>query len=98
MAATADNLPTLVRRLPSDAVWQVIDIGRTNLELTAIGPALGGNARAGLGDTLRIGRGRLADGSTPLVQRTVRLTEALGRRDARPQDAEKALQLGPAPH
>ena len=34
----------MVRRLPAGAVWQVIAIGRANLELTAIGLALGGNA------------------------------------------------------
>lgn len=45
MAATPDNLLTMVRRLPDDAVWQVIAIGRHNLELTAIGLAVGGNAR-----------------------------------------------------
>lgn len=98
MAATADNLLTVVSRLPSDAVWQVIAIRRANLELAAMGLALGGNARSGLEDTVHISRGRLADGNTPLVERAVRLTQALGRTVARPQDAEKALQLGPGPH
>jgi 3-keto-5-aminohexanoate cleavage enzyme len=79
MAATAANLVSLVGRLPTDAVWQVIAIGRTNLELTAIGLAMGGNARAGLEDTLHIGKGRLAAGNLPLVQRAIRLAEALGR-------------------
>ena len=51
MAATADNLLTMVRRLPPGAIWQVIAIGRANLELTAMGLALGGNARTGLEDT-----------------------------------------------
>ena len=51
MAATADNLLTMVRRLPPEAIWQVIAIGRANLELTAMGLALGGNARTGMEDT-----------------------------------------------
>src|ERR1700737_457404 len=45
MAAPADNLIAMVRRLPAECVWQVIAIGRANRELTAIGLALGGNAR-----------------------------------------------------
>ncbi|WVH84341.1 3-keto-5-aminohexanoate cleavage protein [Lentzea sp. DG1S-22] len=73
MAATADNLLTMVRRLPADAIWQVIAIGRSTFELTAIGLALGGNARAGLEDTLHLRRGVLADGNLPLVERTVAL-------------------------
>src|ERR1035441_2569191 len=43
MAATADNLLGMVRRLPEDCVWQVIAIGRPNLELTAVALALGGD-------------------------------------------------------
>ncbi|MGW5519966.1 3-keto-5-aminohexanoate cleavage protein [Nocardia africana] len=77
MAATADNLLTLVRRLPADAVWQVIAIGRRNLELTAIGLALGGNARAGLEDTLHLRKGELSPGSQPLVARAVALARDL---------------------
>jgi len=78
MAATAENLLTLVRRLPEKAVWQVIPIGRMNAQLTAVGLALGGNARAGLEDTLHISKGVLSDGSEPLVARAVRLTHDIG--------------------
>lgn len=78
MAATPDNLLTLVRRLPPGAVWQVIAIGRANLQLTAMGLALGGNARAGLEDTLHLGKGQLSEGSTPLVERAARLATDLG--------------------
>ncbi|SER35462.1 Uncharacterized conserved protein, DUF849 family [Lentzea xinjiangensis] len=92
MAATADNLLMMVRRLPADAIWQVIAIGRSNLELTAIGLALGGNARAGLEDTLHLRRGVLADGNLPLVERTVALARDL---DLTIADArEFAAELG----
>ncbi|MFC4942629.1 3-keto-5-aminohexanoate cleavage protein [Pseudonocardia sp. GCM10023141] len=77
MAATPENLLAMVRRLPENAVWQVIAIGRRNLELTAIGLALGGNARAGLEDTLYVRKGELSPGSLPLVERTVGLAGAL---------------------
>ncbi|WP_225729233.1 MULTISPECIES: 3-keto-5-aminohexanoate cleavage protein [unclassified Nocardia] len=77
MAATPDNLLTLVRRLPDNAIWQVIAIGRRNLELTAIGLALGGNARAGLEDALYLRKGELSPGNQPLVERTVALARSL---------------------
>lgn len=93
MAATAENLMTMVRRLPEDAVWQVIAIGRSNLELTAIGLALGGNCRAGLEDTLYLRKGELAEGSTPLVSRAAALAQALDLEIADVTAARRQLHL-----
>ncbi|MFD2416468.1 BKACE family enzyme [Amycolatopsis pigmentata] len=93
MAATADNLLTMVRRLPAGSVWQVIAIGRANLQLTAIGLALGGNARAGLEDTLHIAKGEQAAGNQPLVQRAVDLVRSVGRTLATVEQAEHSLRL-----
>lgn len=90
MAATAQNLMTMVDRLPEGAVWQVIAIGRANLQLTAVGLALGGNARAGLEDTLYLRKGELARGNTPLVRRAANLARALDRPVA---DADEAAAL-----
>jgi uncharacterized protein (DUF849 family) len=77
MAATADNLMMMVRRLPPGCIWQIIAIGKANLELTAIALALGGNARAGLEDTLYLSKGVLADNHA-LVDRTVGVARSLG--------------------
>jgi 3-keto-5-aminohexanoate cleavage enzyme len=93
MAATADNLVTMVRRLPADCVWQVIAIGRANLQLTAIGLALGGNARAGLEDTLYLRKGEQSPGNLPLVQRTVNLAAALDRPAASVDETAALLRL-----
>jgi 3-keto-5-aminohexanoate cleavage enzyme len=95
MAATPENLVATVRRLPADAVWQVIAIGKSNLELTAIGLAMGGNARAGLEDTLYLHRGRLAD-NHDLVERTVALARDLNREPLSPDQTAQKLQLAPA--
>lgn len=92
MAATPENLLTMVNRLPQDAIWQVIAIGRENLRLTAMALALGGNARAGLEDTLYLRRGELSKGSTPLVERAVQLISDLDLSLATVKDA--AHQLG----
>lgn len=93
MAATAENLMTMVRRLPEGAAWQVIAIGRSNLELTAIGLALGGNCRAGLEDTLYLRKGELAPGSAPLVARAVALARDLDLEIADVDAARRQLQL-----
>lgn len=91
-AATPDNLITLVRRLPPGAIWQVIAIGKANLELTAIALALGGNARAGLEDCLFIRKGVLAQ-NLALVERTAALARALDLQIADVAETEKRLAL-----
>ena len=92
MAATPDNLMMMVRRLPPQSIWQIIAIGRSNLELTAIGLALGGNARAGLEDTLYLSKGVLAD-NRRLVSRAVGLAGSLGLRVADVEATELRLAL-----
>lgn len=92
-AATADNLTTMVKRLPDKCVWQIIAIGRNNLPLTAMGLALGGNARAGLEDTLYLRKGELSPGNTPLVRRTVELARALDLSVASVDETEQLLNL-----
>lgn len=91
-AATPDNLIHLVRRLPAGAIWQVIAIGKANLELTAIALALGGNARAGLEDCLFLRKGVLAQ-NLALVERTAALARALDLQIADVAETEKRLAL-----
>lgn len=93
MAATAANLITMVQRLPQDCVWQVIAIGRANLELTAMGLAMGGNARAGLEDSLYLRKGELSHGNLPLVERAVELAKVLDRPIATPEMTAERLRL-----
>ncbi|MBB4689648.1 BKACE family enzyme [Amycolatopsis jiangsuensis] len=93
MAATPDNLVTMVRRLPEGSRWQVIAIGRANLTLTAMGLALGGNARAGLEDCLYLRKGELSPGNLPLVERAVRLVRDLDSTVANVEEAESLLAL-----
>jgi uncharacterized protein (DUF849 family) len=92
-AATPGNLVEMVRRLPAGAVWQVIAIGRNNLPLTAIGLAAGGNARAGMEDTLYLGKGRPADGNDGLVGRAVALAQQLDLGVASVEETVKQLCL-----
>ncbi len=96
MAATPANLQMMVDRLPGDCIWQIIAIGRENLRLTAMGLALGGNARAGLEDTLYLRKGELSPGSTPLVERAAALVHALDETVAGVTEARQTLLRSPA--
>jgi len=92
-AATPDNLLAMVGKLPSGAIWQVIAIGRTNLPLTTIGLALGGNARTGMEDVLWLARGRPVESNAQLVERLVKVARAIDREPASVQDVEALLSL-----
>jgi len=93
MAATPENLMTLVPRLPEGAIWQIIAIGKNNLQLTAMALALGGNARAGMEDTLYLRRGELAGTNAQLVERTVTVARTLELAVADVGTARKQLGL-----
>lgn len=79
MPATVESIVHVVRRLPPGCVWQVIGIGRSNLAMTAIGLAMGGNARTGMEDTLLLRRGVPAQGNGPLVTRLANVARTLER-------------------
>jgi 3-keto-5-aminohexanoate cleavage enzyme len=92
-AATPENLIGMVRRLPERSVWQAIGIGRENLTMTAIGLAMGGNARTGMEDTLMLRRGLPATGNRVLVERLAAVARALEREPASVAQARELLTL-----
>ncbi|MGP3534113.1 3-keto-5-aminohexanoate cleavage protein [Microbacterium sp. RD1] len=93
MAATPENLMTIIPRLPEGAIWQIIAIGKNNLQLTSIALALGGNARAGMEDTLYLRRGELATSNTQLVARAAALAAGLDLSIADVSAARRQLGL-----
>jgi 3-keto-5-aminohexanoate cleavage enzyme len=90
--ATPEALADLVRRLPEGSIWQSVGMGRRNLRLTAMGLAMGANARCGMEDTLHLGED-LAPSNGALVERTVALAAALDLAPATPAEAAKLLCL-----
>jgi uncharacterized protein (DUF849 family) len=95
MPATATALVQLVDRLPAGAAWQVIAIGRWNLPMTAIGLAMGGNARTGMEDTLMVRRGVLAQSNAELVEKLVSVARSVDRVPATVAEVEQLLSLPP---
>jgi 3-keto-5-aminohexanoate cleavage enzyme len=96
MPATPTALVELVNRLPPGAIWQAIAVGRTNLAMTAIGLAMGGNARTGMEDTLMLRRGVAARSNAELVERLVSVARALEREPATAAEVEQLLRLSAA--
>jgi 3-keto-5-aminohexanoate cleavage enzyme len=94
MAATPATLVALIDRIPAGSVWQVIGIGRHNLAMTAIGLAMGGNARTGMEDTLLVRRGQPATGNGELTARLATTANALDRPPATVEQTIERLQLG----
>lgn len=95
MSATPAALVELVRRLPVGSVWQAIAIGRSNLRMTAMALAMGGNARTGMEDTLLLRRGVPAQSNAELVTRLADVARALEREPATVADVERLLALRP---
>ncbi len=93
MAATPENLTMMAARIPVGSAWQVIAIGSASLRLTAIGLALGGNARAGMEDSLHLRKGELAPGNVALVERAASLARDLDRGVADVETARARLGL-----
>jgi uncharacterized protein (DUF849 family) len=93
MAATPENLLHTVRKLPAGAIWQVVAIGKANLEMTAIAVSMGGNARTGLEDTLYIRKGELAPDNAALVRRLAEVCRALERPASTVTQTEAILSL-----
>jgi uncharacterized protein (DUF849 family) len=96
MSAAPENLIHLIGKLPAGAIWQVIGVGKANLALTAIGLAMGGNARTGMEDTLWLRRGRKASSNAELIERLAGLTAAMDRPRATVEQAAAQLGLHPA--
>jgi 3-keto-5-aminohexanoate cleavage enzyme len=93
MAATPANVVHLVSRLPEGSAWQVIGIGRANVPITALGLAIGGNARTGMEDTLMLRRGVPAAGNGELVERLAGIAAAIERPVATVEQAVELLEL-----
>jgi uncharacterized protein (DUF849 family) len=95
MAGDPQLLAYLVRELPPGTSWQIIGVARTNLPMTTIGLAMGGNARTGMEDTLWLEKGVPAESNEQLVERLVRIAHTAGRGLASVDEVVERLRLSP---
>jgi 3-keto-5-aminohexanoate cleavage enzyme len=93
MPADPMLLSYLVRELPPNTSWQVIAIGKANLQLTSTGLAMGGNARVGLEDTLMVRPHELASSNAQLVEQLVGVARSLNLQPATVDEVIDRLKL-----
>ena len=90
-----DDLQTflaMVAGVPSDWTWSAFSLGRNQMPFVAAAVLAGGNVRVGLEDNLFLERGVLAT-NAQLVDRAVKIVEALGARVIGPSDVRSKLDL-----
>jgi uncharacterized protein (DUF849 family) len=89
------DIPTLmamVNQLPENAVFSAFSIGRLQLPFVAAAVLAGGNVRVGLEDNIYLSRGVLA-GNGELVERAVRILDAMNVRVLGPEETRERLGL-----
>jgi uncharacterized protein (DUF849 family) len=86
------TLQAMVAQLPPGAVFSAFSIGRMQLPFVAMAALLGGNVRVGLEDNLYLSRGTLAR-NDQLVERAVRILDAMNVRVLGPQQVRQKLDL-----
>ena len=93
IAATPENLLFMKSKLPSQARWSVLGVGRQQLPMIALGILLGGNIRVGVEDNLYLSPGVLAQSNAEMVAQAVNLVKQLQREVATPAEAREILGL-----
>jgi len=91
--ASPENLLFMKSKLPADAPWSVLGIGKTQLPMITMGVLLGGNVRVGFEDNIYIKKGVLAKSNAQIVEMAADLAERLGRSVATPDEARRMLGI-----
>ena len=91
--ASAENLLFMKSKLPPDAVWSVLGVGRAQLPMITMAMILGGNVRVGFEDNIYLKQGVLASSNAQMVEMAVDLAERLGRQVVTPNEARRILGI-----
>jgi uncharacterized protein (DUF849 family) len=96
LGATPFNLASAVAALPPGATWAGAGIGRFQLGVNALAIAAGGNVRVGLEDNHWMDVEKTRPATNPaLVERLVRVADAVARPIASPAEARELIGLPP---
>jgi len=98
MAATVQNLVFLYESAcrhigEKNFVWSVCAAGIGQMPMCTTSLLMGGNARVGLEDALRVSKGVLAKSNAELVEKIVRIAGEFGVEPATPAEARQMLGL-----
>ncbi|NDV88232.1 3-keto-5-aminohexanoate cleavage protein [Aurantimonas aggregata] len=86
------TLMAMVANLPPDWTFSAFSIGRNQLPYAAMAILAGGNVRVGLEDNIWLDKGVLATNGA-LVERAIKIAEAMGSRILSPADVRERLKL-----
>jgi 3-keto-5-aminohexanoate cleavage enzyme len=91
--ATEDNLHFMHSKLPGNALWSVLGVGKSQQAMLKQGIQMGGHIRVGLEDNLYLRKGVLAKGNGELVAQAVEWVQGQGKDIATPDEARHILGL-----
>ena len=89
---TPKNLLTMIESLPEGSTWTVSGIGTAQVPLLTMAIAMGGNVRTGIEDVIYYEKDILATNKM-LVERVVRIADAIGRKIATVDEAREILEV-----
>ncbi len=93
LAATPDNLCSVVRALPQGTLWAATGIGRFQFQVNCMAIAMGGHVRVGLEDALYYDWiDREFATNVGLIERIVHVCHAVGRRVATALEVRERLK------
>lgn len=92
--ASPENLLFMKGKLPPEARWSVLGVGRHQLSMIAMGILLGGNIRVGFEDNIYLKKGVLARSNAEIVEMAADLAQRMGREPASPSEAREMLGIG----
>jgi 3-keto-5-aminohexanoate cleavage enzyme len=93
IGAKIEDLIFMRKKLPPDAQWSVLGVGRAQRQMLLTGLELGGHIRVGFEDNMHLSRGILADSNAQLVDYAVQIAEGVGRQVATPAETRSILQI-----
>jgi 3-keto-5-aminohexanoate cleavage enzyme len=93
IGASIEELLFLKSKLPPEAIWSVLGLGKDQLTMATMAMLLGGHVRVGFEDNIYLRKGVLASSNAQLVEAAVDLASRLGREVATPQEARQILGI-----
>jgi 3-keto-5-aminohexanoate cleavage enzyme len=91
--ATPENLLFMTQKLPENAQWSVLGIGRFQLPMIGMAIILGGHVRVGFEDNLFIKKGVPAESNAQLVEMAANLVNQFQHEVATPEEARVILGI-----
>jgi len=90
---TPENLLFMQRKLPPNAIWSVLGVGKVQLSMITMGVVLGGHIRVGFEDNIYLKKGVLAKSNAQMVKMAVNLVNHLQCKVATTDEARDILGI-----